>query len=255
MNLLVSAFENFPEVKISSFLPETILISANENNWIWKDGDILVIAQKVVSKSENRLVNIKDVNPGNLAIKYGNSTGKDARLIELILRESKKVIRTRNGLMIVQHNLGFICANAGIDHSNVKGLDEDSENWVLLLPLDPDKSASIIREFIRNETGKNIGVIIIDSHGRPWRKGIVGLTIGVSGVPALIDRRGYKDRFGYQLRVTEIGAADELAAAASILMGQADEGRPVVAIRGFPYPLRESYTNELLRSENDDLFR
>jgi len=255
MNLLVSAFENFPEVEISSFLPKTILMSAIENNWIWEEGDIVVVAQKIVSKSENRLVNLTDVEPGQLAINYGKSTGKDARLVELILRESKKVIRTRNGLMIVQHNLGFICANAGIDHSNVKGLDEHPENWVLLLPLDPDKSASNIREFIKNETGKNVGVIIIDSHGRPWRKGIVGVTIGISGVPAIIDRRGYKDRFGYQLRVTEIGTADELAATASILMGQADEGRPVVVIRGFPYPLNESYTNELLRGKNDDLFR
>jgi coenzyme F420-0:L-glutamate ligase/coenzyme F420-1:gamma-L-glutamate ligase len=255
MNLLISAFENFPEVEISSFLPETILKSAVENKWTWEEGDIVVIAQKVVSKSENRLLNLLDVKPGTQAIKYGISTGKDPRLVELILRESKKVIRTRNGLMIVQHNLGFICANAGIDHSNVKGLDENTESWVLLLPQDPDKSATIIREFIKDKTGKNVGVIIIDSHGRPWRKGIVGVAIGVSGVPALIDRRGYKDRFGYQLRVTEIAAADELAAAASILMGQADEGRPVVVIRGFPYSLRESYTNELFRSENDDLFR
>lgn len=255
MNLLVSAFENFPEVEISSFLPETIFMSAIENNWTWEEGDIVVVAQKVVSKSENRLINLMDVEPGSQAINYGKSTGKDPKLVELILQESKKVIRTRNGLMIVQHNLGFICANAGIDHSNVKGLDANLESWVLLLPLDPDKSATIIREFIKNKTGKNIGVIIIDSHGRPWRKGIVGVAIGLSGVPAIIDRRGYKDRFGYQLRVTEIGAADELAAAASILMGQADEGRPVVVIRGFPYPLRESYTNELYRSENDDLFR
>jgi coenzyme F420-0:L-glutamate ligase/coenzyme F420-1:gamma-L-glutamate ligase len=255
MNLLVSAFENFPEVEISSFLPELILKSGYENKWTWEEGDIVIIAQKVVSKSENRLVNLKDVKPGNQAIKYEKSTGKDARLIELILRESKKVIRTRNGLMIVQHNLGFICANAGIDHSNVKGLDENPDSWVLLLPQDPDKSATIIREFIKEKTGKNVGVIIIDSHGRPWRKGIVGVAIGISGVPAIIDRRGYKDRFGYQLRVTEIGAADELAAAASILMGQADEGRPIVVIRGYPYSLSESNTNELFRSENDDLFR
>jgi coenzyme F420-0:L-glutamate ligase/coenzyme F420-1:gamma-L-glutamate ligase len=255
MNLLVSAFENFPEVEISSFLPETILMSAIENKWTWKEGDIVVVAQKIVSKSENRLVNLSDVEPGQRAINYGKSTGKDSRLVELILQESKKVIRTRNGLMIVQHNLGFICANAGIDHSNVKGPDDNPECWVLLLPKNPDKSAFIIREFIKNETGKNVGVIIIDSHGRPWRKGIVGVTIGISGVPAIIDRRGFKDRFGYQLRVTEIGAADELAATASILMGQTNEGRPVVVIRGFPYPLRESNTNELFRSENDDLFR
>lgn len=255
MNLLVSAFENFPEVEISSFLPKTILIAAQENNWTWENGDILVVAQKIVSKSENRLVNLTDVKPGELAKKYGKSTGKDPRLVELILQESKKIIRTRTGLIIAQHNLGFICANAGIDHSNVLGTDGNADNWVLLLPKDPDHSSTIIRDFVKNETGKDIGVIIIDSHGRPWRKGIVGVTIGLSGVPAIVDCRGFKDRFGYTLRVTEIGAADELAAAASILMGQADEGRPVVAIRGFPYSLQESYTSELLRNENDDLFR
>ncbi len=255
MNLMVSAFENFPEVEISSFLPKTLLISAENNKWMWEDGDILVVAQKIVSKSENRLVNLEYVKPGIRAIKYGQSTGKDARLVELILQESKKVIRTRAGLIIVQHNLGFICANAGIDHSNVRGFDGNAENWVLLLPEDPDKSAKNIRKHIKNKTGKDIGVIIIDSHGRPWRKGVVGVTIGLSGAPSIIDRRGYKDRFGYQLRVTEIGSADELAAAASILMGQANEGRPVVVIRGYPYALQESRASELLRNENDDLFR
>lgn len=255
MNLLVSAFEEFPEVEISSFLPGTILVSAQKNNWQWEDGDILVVAQKIVSKSENRLVNLEDVTPGKKAIQYSISTGKDPRLVELILQESKKVLRTRAGLIIVQHKLGFICANAGIDHSNVVGTNGISENWVLLLPLDPDLSSKIIRNYIKNETGKDIGVIIIDSHGRPWRKGVVGVTIGLSGVPAVLDRRGFQDRFGYKLKVTEIGAADELAAAASILMGQADEGRPVVVIRGFPYQLEESCTSELLRNENDDLFR
>lgn len=255
MNLLVTAFEKFPEVEISSFLPKTILLSAKENKWVWNNGDILVIAQKVVSKSENRLVNLGTIKPGEKAIKYGQSTGKDPRLIELILQESQKIIRTRAGLIIVQHKLGFICANAGIDHSNVRGPDGNAEDWVLLLPQDPDQSSKQIRDYIQNETGKNVGVMIIDSHGRPWRKGVVGITIGLSGVPAVIDRRGYKDRFGYQLRVTEIGAADELAAAASILMGQADEGRPVVVIRGYPYALQENFTTELLRKETDDLFR
>ncbi len=255
MNLLVSAFENFPEVEIPSFLPETILVSSQENHWEWENGDVLVIAQKIVSKSENRLVNLTNVKPGDLAIKYSLSTGKDPRLVELILQESKRILRTRNGLIIAQHNLGFICANAGIDHSNVRGPDGNPDNWVLLLPRNPDQSSEKIRDFIKNKTSKDIGVIIIDSHGRPWRKGVVGVSIGLSGVPAVIDRRGFKDRFGYTLKVTEIGAADELAAAASILMGQADEGRPVVAIRGFPYPLQESCTSELLRNENDDLFR
>ena len=255
MRLIAYAFENFPEVEISSFLPKTILTSAEDNQWLWDDGDILVVAQKIVSKSENRLINLLDVSPGSLALNYAKSTEKDPRLIELIIRESKKVLRTRKGLIIVQHRLGFICANAGIDHSNVRGKDENPEHWVLLLPENPDNSANGIRDFIKKETGKNVGVIIIDSHGRPWRKGIVGVSIGVSGVPTLIDRRGSLDRYGYQLRVTEIGAVDELAATASILMGQANEGRPVVVIRGFPYPLRESNFSEIIRDEKDDLFR
>ena len=255
MEMVISAFDDFPEVETSSSLSELIYICSTKNNWFWEDGDILVIAQKIVSKSENRLVYLDDVKPGNLANKYSISTGKDPRLVELILQESRKVIRTRNGLMIVQHKLGFICANAGIDHSNVKGKEGNQDNWVLLLPENPDKSASEIRSYIEKQTNKQIGVIIIDSHGRPWRKGVVGVSIGVSGVPALIDRRGVKDRFGYQLKVTEIGAADELAASASILMGQANEGRPVVVIRGFPYPLRDGNLTELIRSESDDLFR
>jgi len=255
MELIAFAFDDFPEVEISSNLYETILDYSKINNWIWQDGDILVLAQKIVSKSENRLVNLQDIIPGDLAKKYAESTGKDPRLVELILRESKKVIRTRNGLIIVQHNLGFICANAGIDHSNVTGRGGNPDDWVLLLPENPDESAFKIRSSIENETGKKIGVLIIDSHGRPWRKGVVGITIGISGIPAVIDKRGFKDRFGYKLRVTEIGSADELAATASILMGQADEGRPLVVIRGFPYPLRESELAELIRDESDDLFR
>ena len=255
MEMVISAFDDFPEVETSSNLSELIYICSTKNNWFWKDEDILVIAQKIVSKSENRLVYLDDVKPGNLAYKYSRSTGKDPRLVELILQESSKVIRTRNGLMIVQHKLGFICANAGIDHSNVKGKEGNQNNWVLLLPENPDRSASLIREYIEKQTDKKIGVIIIDSHGRPWRKGVVGVSIGVSGIPALIDRRGVKDRFGYQLKVTEIGAADEVAASASILMGQANEGRPVVVIRGFPYPLRDGNLTELIRDESDDLFR
>jgi coenzyme F420-0:L-glutamate ligase/coenzyme F420-1:gamma-L-glutamate ligase len=255
MELIAHAFENFPEVEISSSLSTLILESATENNWKWDNGDILILAQKIVSKAENRLRNLNDIKPGNLAQKYAHATGKDPRLVELILSESKKILRTRRGLIIVQHKLGFICANAGIDHSNVKGLYGDPDQWVLLLPENPDQSALRIKENISQSTNKIIGVIIIDSHGRPWRRGIVGVSIGVSGVPALVDCRGSFDRFGYQLRVTEIASLDELAGTASILMGQADEGRPVVVIRGFPYPLRESNFSEIIRKESDDLFR
>lgn len=255
MRLIAVAFENFPEIDSSSNLAETILQSAIENEWDWKEGDIVILAQKIVSKAENRFFNIKDVQPDDLAKKYAHITGKDPRLVELILRESSKVLRTRNGLIIVQHKLGFICANAGIDHSNVRGDAGEFENVVLLLPENPDKSASIIRSQIYKLINKNIGVIIIDSHGRPWRKGVVGVSIGMSGVPPVIDRRGLSDRFGYKLKITEIGVADELAASASLLMGQADEGRPVVALRGFPYLLAEGQISDILRKESEDLFR
>ena len=255
MKLELFAIENFPEVDFQSSLSDLILNSARENKWEWDNGDIVVIAQKVISKAENRLVDLTSVIPGERAFRYAKATNKDPRLVELILSESKKVLRTRGGLIIVQHKLGFICANAGIDHSNVRGLDGSSENWVLLLPEDPDMSAKKIRKSIETTSGKRIGVIIIDSHGRPWRNGIVGVSIGISGVPGVIDKRGALDRFGYQLRVTEIGAADEIAAAASILMGQANEGRPIVVVRGFPYDLREGSLDELIRDEKDDLFR
>lgn len=255
MELTAAAFDNFPDVKPNADLSGLILDSANANGWYWKNGDILVIAQKIISKSENQFVNLDEIQPGDLAKKYAKITGKEPGLIELILNESSKVLRARKGLMIVQHRLGFICANAGIDHSNVKGEYGKSEDWVLLLPKDPDNSAKVIREKIQNKTDKKLGVVIIDSHGRPWRRGVVGISIGASGVPVVIDRRGSRDRYGYELKATDIGALDELAATASILMGQADEGRPVVVIRGFPYPLQDSNFSEILRNESDDLFR
>ena len=182
-------------------------------------------------------------------------TAKDPRLIELILRESTQVLRTRPGLIIVEHRLGFICANAGIDHSNVQGDWGNKEDWYLLLPEDPDHSASEIREFFRDENDVEIGVMIIDSHGRAWRNGTVGMSIGLSGFPGVVNLCGSKDLYEYELRATEIGVADELASAASLMMGQAAEGTPVVHVRGFPYPFREANLSELLRPEERDLFR
>ena len=172
-----------------------------------------------------------------------------------MLRESNEILRTRPGAIIVEHKLGFVCANAGIDHSNVRGEGGNPEDWVLLLPKCPDRSAKQIREKIETVSGVKVGVLIIDSHGRAWREGTVGIAIGISGLPGLLDLRGKPDLFDFQLRITQVGAADELAAAASLMMGQAAEGTPVVHVRGFPYPLRNGNLNELLRPKEQDLFR
>jgi coenzyme F420-0:L-glutamate ligase/coenzyme F420-1:gamma-L-glutamate ligase len=217
------------------------------------DGDILVIAQKIVSKSEGRMVNLETVTPSERAIQLADCSEKDARLVELILQESKSVLRSRPGTIIVEHRLGFVCANAGIDQSNVKS--EIDEDWALLLPLDPDGSAAKIRKRLEKISDASLGVWIIDSHGRAWRLGTAGVAIGLSGLPGLVDLRGQKDLFGYSLRITQIGAADELASAASLVMGQAAESRPVVLVRGFPYPLREGGLGELIRPQELDLFR
>ncbi len=219
------------------------------------DGDIIVVAQKIVSKAENRLVNLQDVIPSPGALELGVASEKDPRLVELMLQESRSVLRYRPGTIIVEHKAGFVCANAGIDHSNVEGPYGNPEDWVLLLPENPDGSAAEIRAAIQEKTGAQIGVMIIDSHGRAWRMGTVGVSIGFSGIPGLVDLRGQPDIFGYQLRVTQVAAADELAASASLVMGQADERIPVVHVRGFPFPLRESNFSELHRPLDLDLFR
>jgi coenzyme F420-0:L-glutamate ligase/coenzyme F420-1:gamma-L-glutamate ligase len=155
----------------------------------------------------------------------------------------------------VEHKLGFVCANAGIDHSNVAGAGDSEEEWVLLLPADPDRSAEVLRSQIQSKTEKRIGVLIIDSHGRAWRTGTVGVAIGLAGAPGLVDLRGQQDLFDFTLRISQVGAADELAAAASLVMGQAAEGTPVVHVRGFPYQLREGSLRELIRPKEQDLFR
>ena len=236
-------------------LGEILSTCAGESGWSFEDGDILVLAQKIVSKAEGRLVNLCDVTPSQLALDYARQADKDARFIELVLRESLSVLRVRPGTIIVEHRLGFICANAGIDHSNVNGTWGNAEDWVLLLPEDPDRSARNIQAEMQGLTGKKIGVMIIDSHGRAWRSGTVGVSIGLAGVPGLVDMRGKTDMFGYQLRVTIVAAADELAAGASLVMGQADEKIPAVVVRGFPYPLREFSLSEMIRPKDLDLFR
>jgi coenzyme F420-0:L-glutamate ligase/coenzyme F420-1:gamma-L-glutamate ligase len=220
-----------------------------------QNGDILVLAQKIVSKAENRLVNLNSVQPSDEAVRIAALVEKDARFVELVLSESHKVVRTHPGTLIVEHRLGFICANAGIDRSNVRGPAGDPGEWVLMLPENPDESAEKIRKGLEAINGVGIGVMIIDSHGRVWRNGVVGTSIGISGFPGLVDLRGQPDMFGYTLQITQVAAADELAAGASLVMGQADEMAPVIHVRGFHYPLREASLRELIRPEEQDLFR
>ena len=253
MSLTLTSLAGIPLIRQGDNLADIVLNSLQENHIELKDNDILVIAQKIVSKAEGRMVDLATVNPSQRAIDLAKQTGKDARLIELILQESNEVLRTRPGTIIVEHKLGFVCANAGIDHSNVS--QDSDEECLLLLPQDPDISSRKMRDEIQSKTGKRIGVLIIDSHGRAWRNGTVGVAIGVSGLPALQDLRGEPDLFGTELRITQVGVADELAAAASLMMGQAAEGTPVVHVRGFPYPLREGSLKELIRSKEQDMFR
>jgi coenzyme F420-0:L-glutamate ligase/coenzyme F420-1:gamma-L-glutamate ligase len=198
------------------------------------------------------MVDLNDVSVSAEAEELSQVTGKDPRLVEMILRESSQILRSRPGLLIVEHKLGFICANAGIDRSNVA--TEELEK-VLLLPENPEKSANQLRQFFREEKDVDLGVLIIDSHGRAWRNGTVGISIGFSGLPGLVDKRGETDIYGYELKATVIAAVDELAAGASLIMGQTDERTPVVHARGFPYQLREGSFGELLRDISDDLFR
>ncbi len=255
MSLTLTPLKNIPLIRRDDNLADIVLKSLQETGLELQDNDILVLAQKIVSKAEGRSVNLATVSPSARAIELAQQTEKDPRVVELMLQESNEVLRTRIGTIIVEHKLGFVCANAGIDHSNVAGAGDSAEEWVLLLPENPDRSCNLIRKEIESKTGKHIGVAIIDSHGRAWRNGTVGVAIGMSGIPGIVDKRGDKDLFGYTLRVTVIGAADELAAAASLVMGQASEGMPVVHVRGFPYPLQEGSLKELLRPKEQDMFR
>jgi coenzyme F420-0:L-glutamate ligase/coenzyme F420-1:gamma-L-glutamate ligase len=253
--LRLSAIKGIPQIVEGDDLAATIYKSLSENGKTLKDGDILVLAQKIVSKAEGRLVNLTTVTPSQRAIELAEYLGKPPELVEMILQESNEVLRTRPGTVIVEHKNGFVCANAGIDHSNVRGPWGNDEDWILLLPEDSNRSADCIRSRLEALSGKELGVMIIDSYGRAWRNGIVGACIGLSGLPALVDMRGKKDMYNYQMRVTVIAAADELAAGASLMMGQTNEGTPVVLVRGFPYQLRESNTTELVRDKKFDMFR
>ncbi|MBI5567327.1 MAG: coenzyme F420-0:L-glutamate ligase [Chloroflexi bacterium] len=213
--------------------------------------DVLVLAQKIVSKAEGRYVDLETVTPSAHAKAVALQCDKDPRLIEVILSESEAVVRVRPGLIITRHRLGFISANAGVDRSNVA---PDGIDRVLRLPENPDRSAQQIRAALCERFGIDLGVIIADSHGRPHRMGTVGVAIGLSGVPGLEDWRGRKDLFGYTLQHTEVGTADQIAAAATLLLGQAAESIPAVIVRGALVEARDGSAQEINRPRELDLF-
>src|SRR5437016_298722 len=217
------------------------------------DRDVLVFAQKIVSKSEGRIVQLATIEPSPRARELAAIAEKDSRLVEIILRESREVLRVRAGVIVVEDVRGLVLANAGVDASNV--IADGGDGSVLLLPADPDASAARLRDILRARTGKDVGVVINDSIGRAWRHGTIGTAIGVSGLPGLLDLRGTPDLFGRALRTTDLGLADEIASAASLIMGQAGEGRPIVLVRGVPYARRDGSARELLRDRALDFFR
>jgi coenzyme F420-0:L-glutamate ligase / coenzyme F420-1:gamma-L-glutamate ligase len=238
-----------PEICEGDDLAECLGAALRKASIVLEHGDVLVIAQKIVSKAEGRLVNLVDVAPTRAAAELACVLKKDARLIEVVLRESRRIVR-RVPVLIVETHHGFVCANAGVDQSNVPGSD-----MVSLLPRDPDRSAARVAAALRRLTRKRVGVIVSDTFGRPWRLGLTNVAIGESGVPALLDSRGQRDRHGKPLHATILAVADELAAAAGLAMGKSD-GIPVVIIRGYRYRAspRDSAAS-IIRPADEDLFR
>ena len=251
-SLTVTPLAGIPTVRAGDDLASMIVAALGSTGIEPRDGDVLVLAQKIVSKAEGRAFRLAGIEPSPRAVEIAQKADKDPRVMELLLRESVEIMRCRPGVVIVEDKRGLVMANAGIDASNVEGADGET---VLLLPEDPDASAAALRARLRGMTGVDFGIVINDSFGRAWRQGTVGTAIGAAGVPTLLDLRGQPDRNGRPLQTTELGVADEIAAAASLMMGQAGEGRPVVHMRGLPYGRIEGCARDLVRPRNMDMFR
>ncbi len=245
------AVPDLPMVQAGDDLPALILTGLKRAGQTLQDRDVIVIAQKIVSKAEGRTVDLADVVPSAQAIALASKVGKDPHIVEVVLSESAKVVRSRPNLMIMQHRLGFVMANAGVDQSNVA--EADGRHRALLLPLNPDASAEKVR--LRLAEHANVGVVISDSFGRPWRRGTAGVAIGSAGIPSIIDLRGKPDLFGRILEVSIIGFADEIAAAASLLQGQAAEAQPVVVVRGLAWQAPNVPVADVIRPPEEDLFQ
>lgn len=250
--LTLRALKEIPLVRPGDDLAAFLIEGLRRADIQPRDKDVLVVAQKVVSKAEGRFVDLTTVAPSARAVALASEIDKDPRLVEVILSETEAIVRQRRNVLIVRHRLGFVMANAGVDQSNVDA--EDGER-VLLLPRDPDASAAELKARLDREFGVELGVVINDSFGRPWRLGVVGTALGAAGLPVIRDMVGTADLFGREMRVTEIAVADEVAAAASLLMGQGAEGQPAVHVRGLDWEAPSAPASTLLRPKELDLFR
>ena len=250
--LTFTALDGIGEITPGQSIADVIIAALAENELSVGDGTVVVVCQKIVSKAENRYVELTTVKQSPRANELAAKCAKDPRLVELVLRESSEVLRCVKDVLIVRHRLGFIVANAGIDQSNIP----DAAERALLLPRDPDTSAAEIRAALEQRLGVRVAVIISDSFGRAWRLGVCGTAIGCAGLNPLIDLRGKPDRFGRPLRVTQVAVADEIAAAATLVMGEADEGRPIVIVSGVApeYFSENGSATQLLRPAQQDLF-
>ena len=251
--LTLTALSNIPLIEPGDDVSAVVIAQLKEEGLELQDEDVIVIAQKIISKAEGRYLDLSEVSPSAEALELAEVVGKDARHIQAVLSESTEVVRFRKGVLIVAHRLGFVMANGGVDESNIE--HSGNSPRLLLLPKDPDASCAEIKRKLDREFGASIGVIINDSFGRPWRNGVVGVALGCAGFPALESLVGKPDLFGRALRVTEVAVADELAAAASLLMGQGSEGTPVIHVRGLQREGPENPAQALVRPKHMDMFR
>ena len=243
MSLQVIPIKIQKEIESGDNLVDLILESFEIN-----DGDVLVFSQKIISKNEGRILSLSSVDPSLLADGIASSYGKDPRLVELILSESKRIVRMENGVIIVETKHGFVCANAGIDESNVK------DGYATLLPDDPDKSANLLKDRIKQKTGKNVAIIISDTFGRPFRLGQTDVAIGIAGLEPILDYNGKPDTFGKIMQVTAIAVADEICSTSELVMGKVQKC-PIAVIRNYNFSSSTAKIQEMLRSDHDDLFR
>jgi coenzyme F420-0:L-glutamate ligase / coenzyme F420-1:gamma-L-glutamate ligase len=254
--LSLQALPDLPIAKPGDDVVQLIHAGLRAGNVTLADGDVLVVTSKLLSRAEGRFVDLSAVTPSPRARRIARRAGKDARVVELILGESLAISRCRPGVLIVRHRLGFVAANAGIDFSNAQPLDARAGRgpWALLLPEAPDRSAEAIRAGLLRATGASVGVVVTDSHGRPFRLGTVAVAVGVAGLPPIRDWRGQADLFGRPLEVTKTAVADQVAAAAELVAGQADEGRAVVHVRGLRFTAGDHDAAELVRPLDEDLY-